>query len=200
MSVTMTCSLRYAAVPQDPTIGPILIPSTSDMKSFGKRGAAPTLKQLFESTSCTEAIESVEILSTKQHSSCITVASGLPVATICRILFSPASSASAFFRSSMSVLVPNHLIVLPLSTRCSIVSLLVSIKLVSTILIAFFARSHLWDTLQKDCSQPILPLGKIRTVRSIAETCKKRQNGFMQAKVVLVTGDIATLNGGKAAL
>src|SRR3984957_18846899 len=37
-------------------------------------------------------------------------------------------------------------------------------------------RSHLRDTLQKECSSPILPLGKSRTIRSIAETCKKRHN------------------------
>jgi NAD(P)-dependent dehydrogenase (short-subunit alcohol dehydrogenase family) len=62
------------------------------------------------------------------------------------------------------------------------------VKSVFTILIAFMARSHLWNTLQKDWSTPILPPGKSQTVRSVAEICKKGQDVFMQAKVVLVTG------------
>src|SRR5580700_1035859 len=88
----------------------------TEMNSFGKRGAAPVLKQLAESTNSTEAMESVEILSTKQHNSSRIAVNGFPAATISRILFSPARSASAFLRSSMSVLVPNHLMIAPPSS------------------------------------------------------------------------------------
>ena len=69
MSSTTTNFFRCAAVPQDPTLGPIFTPSTSDKKSFGKRGPAPpiALKQSSESISNTEAIESMQQLSTKRH-------------------------------------------------------------------------------------------------------------------------------------
>jgi hypothetical protein len=84
------------------------------MKACGKLGAAPFLRRSPSASKNRIAHkESLNMASTRRHNASRMVASEWPPLIISRIFFSAARTASAHLRSSMSVFVPYHLMIVP---------------------------------------------------------------------------------------
>src|ERR1700730_13771116 len=114
----MAVFFREAAVPHEPTRGPMLTPSTAAMKSGGKLGAIPFLSRSPSlSKNRIAHKESLNISSTSRHNASRMVASELLPVINSRIFFSAARTASAHLRSSMSVFVPYHLTIFPVLSK-----------------------------------------------------------------------------------
>ncbi len=96
----------------------MLTPSTAVMKSSGKLGATPFLSRS-PSASKNRIVhkEPLNISSTSRHNASRIVASELFPVINSRIFFSATSTASAHLRSSMSVFVPYHLTMFPVSSN-----------------------------------------------------------------------------------
>src|ERR1700756_1389642 len=118
MSETITVPFREAAVPHEPTQGPIFTPSIDSIKPGGKCGATPFLRRS-ESTSKNKIAqsESLYISSTRPHKASRIVLSEFSPVINSRIFFSAARTPSAHLRSSISVFVPYHLITFPNSSK-----------------------------------------------------------------------------------
>src|SRR6478735_2986654 len=96
----------------------MLTPSTAVIKSSGKLDATPFLSRS-PSTSKNEIVhkEPLNISSTSRHNASRIVASELFPVINSRIFSSAPSTASAHLRSSMSVFVPYHLTMFPVSSN-----------------------------------------------------------------------------------
>src|ERR1700719_3170082 len=96
----------------------MLTPSTAVMKSGGKLGAIPFLSRS-PAASKNRIVhkEPQNISSTSRHNASRIVASELFPVINSRIFFSAPSTASAHLRSSMSVFVPYHLTMFPVSSK-----------------------------------------------------------------------------------
>src|SRR3984893_8401411 len=96
----------------------MLTPSTAAMRSGGKLGAIPFLSRSPSASKNRIAHrESLNISSTSRHNASRIVVSELFPVINSSIFFSAAKTASAHLRSSISVFVPYHLTIFPVSSN-----------------------------------------------------------------------------------
>src|SRR5438105_14408273 len=83
MADTITCSARYAAVPHEPTEGPMKAPAIASVQAFGRFGAPPCRNCLpVGSINRIEAMTPDDCSSTNRHKLSRISASESPLSTI----------------------------------------------------------------------------------------------------------------------